>query len=187
MDDSEARKARAERLREEIDALTIPPGDPAMIPGLRKALEIADQYRAYDLQNAENLLDAEDQDRALNCTMRMGQFMCILQEAIRRLETGQPLPDPPVSVYLFELPGIIKFAQRHAPPNMQQDDQDFQDWVKSGWGTGFYFSWPRGGRATFSLLVNLRTKEITFTTSMGEDEAREYKKFADDLKTFLGW
>src|SRR5499427_10242582 len=59
MDDSEARKARAERLREEIDALTNPPGDPAMIPGLRKALELAEQYRTYDLQNAEKLLDAE--------------------------------------------------------------------------------------------------------------------------------
>jgi len=187
MDDSEARKARAERLREEIDALTNPPGDPGMIPGLRKALELAEQYRTYDLQNAEKLLDAEDQDRALNCSMRMGQFMCILQEAIRRLETKQPLPNPPVEVYLFELPGIVKFAQRYAPPNMQQDDQDFQDWLKSGWGTGYYFSWPRGERATFTVLVNLRTKEVTFTTTMTEQEAGEYKKFAEDLKKHLGW
>jgi hypothetical protein len=187
-DDTEARHARAERLHQEIEKLKNPPGDPALIPGLMKAIELADAYRKYDLKNAENdQLDAEDQDRALNCSMRMGQFICVLKEAVNRLHQGEPLPNPPVDILLYDLPGLIKFARQHAPPNMQQDDQDFEEWVKSAWGTGYYFSWPRGEKAKVTIHVNLRTKDVSFTTNLTDEEGAIYKEFAEQLRKFLGW
>jgi hypothetical protein len=187
-DDTEARHARAERLREEIDQITHPPGDKAMIPGLMKAIELADTYRKYDLKNAENAqLDSEDQDRALNCSMRMGQVICVFKEAVRRLQQGEPLPTPQVEVLLFDLPGLIKFAKRHAPPNMQQDEQDFEEWVQSAWGTGHYFSWPRGEKATVTIYVDMKAKDVSFATSLNDEDAAIYKGFAEELRKYLGW
>ena len=90
---------------------------------------------------------------------------------------------------LKSLPLVIEYARQHAPPNMQQDEQDFDDWVQSGWGTGFYLSWPRGQRARVTVQVNMVNREVSIYMQQGmsEEEAAPYKGFAEGLRKYLAW
>ncbi len=82
----------------------------------------------------------------------------------------------------IKLKSLIEFVRKNAPPNMQQDEQDFEDWVRSDIASTYYLSWPRGERAKTTISCDIVKNTLEFSAKLTDEEAAPYKGFYDKLR-----